>query len=97
MCHYLSVSDAPVPKDPSDDEMDLIKSEFESMVAGLSLDESTPNTYLDDLEINESFDENHFEEPNPSWPGIRNFISSAQIAIKRWLRHENNRDDGVEL
>jgi hypothetical protein len=44
------VSDTSAPKDPSDDEMDLINSEFESMVAGLSLDQSTPNTYLDDLE-----------------------------------------------
>jgi hypothetical protein len=91
------VSDTPTPKDPSDDEMDLINSEFESMVAGLSLDQSTPNTYLDDLENASTLDENHFQEPNPSWPGLRNFIQSARIAIKRWLRHENNRDDGVEL
>lgn len=77
--------------------MDLINSEFESMVAGLSLDQSTPNTYLDDLENASTLDENHFQEPNPSWPGLRHFIQSARIAIKRWLRHENNRDDGVEL
>jgi len=91
------VSDAPVPKDPSDDEIELINSEFESMVAGLSLDESTPNTYLDDLERIDSVDYNHFEQPNPSWPGLRTFFSSARVAIKRWLRRENNREDGVEL
>jgi hypothetical protein len=91
------VSDAPAPKDPSDDEMDLINSEFESMVSGLSLDESTPNTYLDDLEDASSVDNNHFEQPNPTWPGLRSFIQSARIAIRRWLRQENNRDDGVEL
>ena len=91
------MSDTPAPKDPNDDEMDLINSEFESMVAGLSLDQSTPNTYLDDLEKASAHDENHFQEPNPSWPGIRNFFISARIAIKRWLRHENNREDGVEL
>lgn len=91
------MSDAPAPKDPSDDEMDLINSEFESMVAGLSLDESTPNTYLDDLEDASSVDNNHFEQPNPTWPGLRSFIQSARIAIRRWLRQENNRDDGVEL
>lgn len=77
--------------------MDLINSEFESMVAGLSLDESTPNTYLDDLERESVLDNNHFEQPNPSWLGLRNFFQSARIAVKRWLRHENNRDDGVEL
>jgi hypothetical protein len=91
------VNDTPAPKDPSDDEMDLINSEFESMVAGLSLDQSTPNTYLDDLERESARDDNHFEQPNPSWPGIRNFFKSARMAIKRWLRHENNREDGVEL
>lgn len=91
------MSDAPAPKDPSDDEMDLINSEFESMVSGLSLDESTPNTYLDDLEDASSVDNNHFEQPNPTWPGLRSFIQSARIAIRRWLRQENNRDDGVEL
>jgi hypothetical protein len=71
------VSDTPAPKDPSDDEMDLINSEFESMVAGLSLDQSTPNTYLDDLENASTLDENHFQEPNPSWPGLRSFIHSC--------------------
>ena len=91
------MSDTPTPKDPSDDEMDLINSEFESMVAGLSLDKSTPNTYLDDLDQASSLDENHFEQPNPTWPGVRSFFQSARLAIKRWLRHENNRDDGVEL
>lgn len=97
MCHYLSVSDTPAPKDPSDDEIDLINSEFESMVAGLSLDESTPHSYLDDLERIDALDDNHFEQPNPSWPGLRKFLLSAQVAINRWLRRENNRDDGVEL
>ena len=77
--------------------MDLINSEFESMVAGLSLDQSTPNTYLDDLEKSEALDENHFQEPNPSLPGVRKFLISARIAIKRWLRHDNDRDDGVQL
>ena len=77
--------------------MDLINSEFESMVAGLSLDQSTPNTYLDDLEKNEALDEHHFQEPSPSWPGVRKFLMSARIAIKRWLRHDNDRDDGVQL
>jgi hypothetical protein len=93
----MSESDTSAPKDPSDDEMDLINSEFESMVAGLSLDQSTPNTYLDDLEKSEALDENHFQEPNPSWPGVRKFLISARIAIKRWLRHDNDRDDGVQL
>lgn len=91
------MSDTPAAKDPNDDEMELINSEFESMVAGLSLDESTPNTYLDELDQAASLDNNHFEQPDPTWPGVRNFLQSARIAIRRWLRHEGNRDDGVEL
>jgi hypothetical protein len=31
-------------------ERELIDAEFESMVAGLSLDESTPTTFLDELD-----------------------------------------------
>jgi hypothetical protein len=34
----------------NDDEMELINAEFDSMVAGLSLDESSPRTYLDELD-----------------------------------------------
>ena len=32
------------------DDDELIKAEFESMVEGLSLDESAPTTYLDELD-----------------------------------------------
>ena len=32
------------------DEEDLIRSEFDSIVSGLSLDESAPTSYLDDLD-----------------------------------------------
>lgn len=33
-----------------DDEMDLINAEFESMVADLNLDQSSPRTFLDELD-----------------------------------------------
>jgi hypothetical protein len=32
------------------DEEELIRSEFESIVSGLNLDQSAPTTYLDDLD-----------------------------------------------
>jgi len=38
------------PKDDGFDEEELIRSEFESMVSGLSLDESSTSTYLDELD-----------------------------------------------
>ena len=44
------------------DEEDLIRSEFESIVSGLSLDESSPNTFLDDLELVEKLEAQNTDE-----------------------------------
>ncbi len=41
--------------------MNSINAEFESMVEGLSLDESSPTTYLDELDAFE--DHNRFTPP----------------------------------
>jgi carboxylesterase len=46
-----------------DDETDLIDAEFQSIVSGLSLDESAPSTYLDELDGDLS--DEHFDIPNP--------------------------------
>ena len=43
---------------------DLIDAEFESIIAGLSLDESHPTSFLDDLDRPDP--EDHFQEPNPT-------------------------------
>lgn len=48
---------------PVDDDAELIDSEFASIIAGLSLDESSPSNYLDDLDRPDP--EDHFEKPNP--------------------------------
>ena len=60
-------------KDPEDfDEEELIRSEFDSIVSGLSLDESAPTTYLDDLD---RIDEERFVQPKtpkPQNPNIMN-------------------------
>jgi predicted alpha/beta hydrolase family esterase len=50
-------------------ERDLIDAEFESIVAGLSLDESAPTTFLDDLDRPDP--EEHFQQPNPALEPIR--------------------------
>jgi carboxylesterase len=57
------------------DENELINAEFESIVSQLSLDESTPNTYLDELEAR---GEEHFEHPNPELPEVD---QPARIAL----------------
>lgn len=43
---------------------DLIDAEFESIIAGLSLDESHPTSFLDDLDRPDP--EDHFQEPDPA-------------------------------
>jgi hypothetical protein len=82
-------------KEPEDfDEEDLIRSEFESIVSGLSLDESGPSTYLDELE---RIDEKGFIQPNPPRQSPSGFITSAKRAISRWLKRGYHEDDGATL
>ena len=76
------------------DEEELIRSEFESIISGLSLDESAPTTYLDDLD---RIDREGFIQPNPPRQTPKGFIASARIAINRWLKRGHHDDDGVAL
>ena len=82
-------------KDPEDfDEEELIRSEFDSIVSGLSLDESAPTTYLDDLD---RIDEERFVQPNPPRQTPLGFIASAKRAINRWFNRGYHEDDGAAL
>ena len=82
-------------KEPDDfDEEELIRSEFESIVSGLSLDESTPTTYLDELD---RIDQAGFIQPNPPRQSPKGFIASAKRAINRWLKRGYHEDDGATL
>lgn len=55
-----------------DDDSDLIDAEFASIIAGLSLDESTPSNFLDDLDRQIPIeDDEHFENPDPVLEPIR--------------------------
>ena len=76
------------------DEEELIRSEFESIVSGLNLDQSAPTTYLDDLD---RIDNEGFVQPNPAPQTPRGFFYSARNAINRWF-HRNHRDgDGAAI
>ena len=82
-------------KEPDEfDEEDLIRSEFDSIVSGLSLDESAPTTYLDDLE---RIDHERFVHPNPPRQTPKRFLKSAQRAINRWLKRDFHEDDGAAI
>ena len=76
------------------DEEELIRSEFESIVSGLNLDQSSPSTYLDDLE---RIDKEGFVQPNPAPQTPSGFIESARIAMKRWFHRNHRDDDGAAL
>ena len=76
------------------DEEELIRSEFESIVSGLNLDQSTPSTYLDELD---RIDREGFVQPNPERQTPRGFLDSARKSIERWLHRDNRDDDGAAL
>jgi hypothetical protein len=76
------------------DEEELIRSEFESIVSGLNLDQSAPTTYLDDLD---RIDHQGFVPPNPAPQTPRGFIHSARNAIKSWFHRNHRDDDGATL
>ena len=90
-------SEEPPKENPSsDDEMALINAEFEAMVAGLNLDQSSPRTYLDELE--EAHKNEGFNPPlSPRArrnlnQGVFNIFSS----IKRWWSNRgNDESDGA--
>ncbi len=81
----------PRPGPDEFDEEELIRSEFDSIVSGLSLDESAPTTYLDDLDAIE--DSNRFIPPNPPRQSPR----AMWQAVKRWFHRGYHEDDGATL
>ncbi len=77
------------------DEEELIRSEFDAIISGLALDESSPSTYLDEIEIKDLSD--GFIAPDPTAQTPRAFLSSARRAIKKWFNQGAHDDDGVHL
>jgi hypothetical protein len=76
------------------DEEELIRSEFDSIVSGLNLDQSSPSTYLDELD---RIDRESFIQPNPARQTLRGFFLSARKAMQSWFYRNNRDDDGVAL
>lgn len=77
---------------PDDEtERELIEMEFQSMVENLSLDESTPTTYLDELEKFE--DHNKFIAPKPARRSASQTFQAAKAAFKKWKNGSAFRDD----
>jgi hypothetical protein len=92
------MSDKDKRADGPDDatERELIDLEFQSMVEGLSLDESAPTSYLDELDKFE--DQNRFVAPNPPRRNLSQSLRDAILAFKKWKNGKTFRDgDGAEL
>lgn len=79
------------------DDDELMKAEFDSIVEGLTLDESAPTTYLDELDKFE--DLNRFTPPVIPKRGIRKQIRGAIFSFKKWKnnRQDFNPDDGSAI
>jgi hypothetical protein len=86
-------------KRESGDEFDdeLIDAEFESMVEGLSLDESSPTTYLDELDAFE--DQNRFTPPAIVKKSFKQEFRDALRAVSRWKNNprSDHPEDGAAL
>jgi carboxylesterase len=61
-------------------ERDLVDAEFDSIVSTLSLDQSSPNSYLDELERFEEAD--RFTPPNPR---LRKLDQTQRIAVSTFI------------
>lgn len=77
------------------DEEELIRSEFDSIVSGLSLDEAAPTTFLDELDAIE--DSHRFIPPNPPRQSPRVMWQAVRRAVKRWFHRGYHDDDGATL
>ena len=79
------------------DEEDLIKAEFDSIVEGLSLDESSPTSYLDELDRFEEV--NKFTPPAVPKKKFREQLREMRISFTRWRNNSRELppDDGAVI
>ena len=85
--------DANAAQNPGKDEKDLIDEKFQALVSGLSLDQSSPSTYLDELD--RSVDDEHFTPPTPEKTSRKSFFQDGIKAFKKWK--DNPRSDNSDL
>jgi hypothetical protein len=90
----------------NEDDTELINAEFESMVAGLSLDQSSPRTYLDELDeiereevLSLNSERSLYADVPAERIPLHLKLSTMIAAIKKWWNGENRNDgeDGARL
>ncbi len=86
--------DANSAQNPNEDDKDLIDEKFQALVAGLSLDQSSPSTYLDELD--RSANEEHFTPPVPEKINRKKFFSDGINAFKKWKDNPRSDNSGLD-
>ena len=77
-------------------EQELINAEFEAMVSGLNLDQSSPRTYLDELEAIEESESAELYLPPRTKRGLHGTLNHISKTIKSWWKRPNSQDgDGA--
>jgi hypothetical protein len=78
------------------DEHEPINAEFEAMVSGLNLDQSSPRTYLDELDAIEESEAAELYLPPRTKRGIHGTVNHISETIKRWWKKPDSQDgDGA--
>jgi hypothetical protein len=87
------------PREASeDDEMDLINAEFDAMVAGLNLDQSSPRTFLDEIEEIHARQDAAPPLPPRVKQGMHGTLIQLFAAVKKWWNRPNNDEsDGATV
>jgi hypothetical protein len=81
-----------------DDEMDLINAEFNSLVAGLNLDQSSPRTYLDELAEIESAEKSEIYNPPIVRKGADGWLKDIFRTVRHWWKGPtNDESDGAVI
>jgi hypothetical protein len=79
--------DANSAQNPNEDDKDLIDEKFQALVAGLSLDQSSPTTYVD---------EEHFTPPVPEKINRKKFFADGINAFKKWKDNPRSDNSGLD-
>jgi hypothetical protein len=87
-------NDANSAQNPNEDDKDLIDEKFQALVSGLSLDQSSPTTYLDELERN--VDDEHFTPPVPEKITRKKFFTDGINAFKKWKDNPRSDNSGLD-
>lgn len=80
-------------KNPDDDERELINAEFDSMVAGLNLDQSSPRSYVDELDEIDSAERAALYHLPRKKLGLHGTARNIFSTISQWWNRDKNGGD----